>query len=160
MASNLIIANNIKATARYETVVAIANTYNGYIVSLGAISAQGLFTVTAPASVADDSMVMILHESLGYEAQNVSMADVTFSTGDNLRVVIPEVGDRVSIPVANVTATDTLAVGSYVVPNAGAMPMESLDNLAGTESLVYKAEKLFTHAGVSMVQLRCIRTQR
>jgi hypothetical protein len=158
--SNLIILDRIGADAQIVDVVGVSGIYNGDIVTLGTRNANGTYTVAAPTAVTDTGMAIILHEDLGYNAEYVNMDDVTFAAGDILRAYIPRLGDQISIPVGNITATVAVAVGNILVPGAGALPLESLADFAGTEVLGFKVETLYTKAGVAMARLRCVKTER
>jgi len=159
MASNLMILNKVKATAHIADVVAPASTYNGYVVVLGVKGTDGTYTTAAPAAVTDEGMVVIADEGLSYEAEK-TIDDRVIATGEVVRAYQMELGDIISIPQANITATSALADAKVVVPNAGAAKMECLATLAGTEVLAFIIEDLYTKAGVLMAKLRCIRTQK
>ena len=159
MASNLMELQKIKATQHVVDIIAPASLYNGHVVVLGARGTDGTYTVAAPTAVTDEGMVLIADIGLSYEAEKM-MDDKVIATGEVVRAYVPELGNVVSIPVANVTVTSALAVGKVVVPKASALQMECLADFAGTEVLGFIIEKLYTKAGVSMVQLRCVRTQK
>jgi len=154
--SNLIVLDRIGADAKYVDVVCPSGAYNGDIVVLGDRNSNGTYDVAAPSAVTDRGMAMILHEDLGYNSEYVNMGDVTFSSGDIVRALILEKGDEISLPVGNITATVTVAVDNILVPDAGALPLESLADFAGTEVLGLKVESLYTKAGVSMARLRVV----
>lgn len=160
MASNLIVLNKIKSTAHIQSIVLPASAYNGYVYVLGTRNSNGTYSVAAPTAVTDEGMVVLLDEDIGYNAEYVSMGDVTFASGEIRRAYHMELGNVISIPQANITATVALGVGKVVVPNAGAAPMECLAAFAGTEVLGFEIEELYTKAGVSMARLRCVRTQK
>ena len=158
--SNLIVLDRIGADAQIVDVVCPANAYNGDIVVLGDRNTNGTYDVAAPTAVTDEGMAIILHEDMGYNAEYVNMDDVTFATGAIVRAYIPRLGDQISIPVGNITATVAVAVDNILVPDAGALPLESLAAFAGTEVLGFKVETLYTKAGISMARLRCVKTER
>jgi hypothetical protein len=157
--SNLIVLNKIPATSHWVDIVAPASCANGYIVKLGTQnSTTKCYAAAAPAAVTDKGMAVVLSVPLSYEAQYTE-DDYTIATGDILRAYKMQVGDVVSIPQANITATAALTVGYVVVPVAGAQKMACLTAVAGTEVLVFIIDELYTKAGVSMAKIRCILAQ-
>ena len=132
--ANQIVLNNIKATASIKNVVAPANTVNGGILVLGTQNADKTYAGAACGAVTDKSMVLVLEVPLSYEAEKIEN-DFVIATGATVRCYVPELGDVVSIPVANVTATVALAVGKIVTAKASTIKMECLDAFAGTEAL-------------------------
>ena len=154
--ANQIILDNVGANTPVFTCVSPASCANGYFVVLGALGSAGTYTVAAPGAVTDAGMVMVLDVPLSYEAQYTE-DDYVITTGKEIRCYAPYVGMKVSIPVANVTATAPLAAGTFVVPDAGQMKPENIAALGGTEEVQFIVEKLFTKAGVSMVKIRCIK---
>jgi len=157
--ANLFILNKVKATAHYVDIVAPATVTNGNIVVLGTqVSADKTYAVAANAAVTDTGMVIVCNPNLPYAAETVEN-DTVIATGEIVRARVVELGDVESYPVANITATVALAVGKFVVPKATALKMECVNAVAGTESLVYVLEELFTKAGVAMAKLRCIKAQ-
>jgi hypothetical protein len=159
MASNTLVMKKIKATAHYVDVVAISGLYNGYVAVLGAKGSDGTYTIAANGAVTDEGFCVIVDEGLSYEAEKTIDSRV-FTVGEILRAVLPELGDIIDIPVANVTATAALQVGRVIVPKGTALPMECLASFAGTEVLGFSIEKLYTKNGISMVSMRCTRTQK
>ncbi len=159
MASNLMELQKIKATQHVVDVVAVNGLYNGNVVVLGTRGSDGTYSVAAPTGVAVEGMVLVADIGLSYEAEKM-MNDKVIATGEVVRAYVMELGNVISIPVANVTATSALAVGKVVVPKANALPMECLAALAGTEVLAFIIEALYSKAGVAMVKLRCIRTEK
>jgi hypothetical protein len=156
--ANLMILKKVKPSAHYVSVSCPASSNNGNVFVLGANTA-GVYAVTAPNAVTDEGMVILADEGLSYEAQ-LTADEKVFSTGEIVRCLQMELNDVIDIAVSNVTATAALAVGKVVVPKAGVSKMECLAALAGTEVLAFIIESLYTKAGVAMVSLRCIRTQK
>ncbi|MDD4778999.1 MAG: hypothetical protein PHT02_00150 [Tissierellia bacterium] len=156
--ANLFIENKVKATAHYVDVVAPAGVTNGNIVVLGTQASDKTYACAANTAVTDAGMVIICNPNLPYGAEVVEN-DTTIATGEIVRARVVELGDVESYPVANITATVALAQNKIVVPKAGALKMECLAAAAGTESIVYIIDELFTKAGVSMVKIRCIKAQ-
>jgi len=156
--SNLIVLNKISATAHIVDVVAPATVTNGNVVVLGTQASDKTYACAAPAAVTDKGMALVMGVNLPYGVEYTEDL-YTITTGEIIRAYIPQLGDVVSIPVANVTATAALAVGKVVVPKATFLKMECLAAVAGTEVLVWIIEELYTKAGVALVKLRCIKTQ-
>lgn len=154
--ANLFILNKVKATAHYVDVVAPAGVTNGNIVVLGAQNADHTYAVTANSAVINQGMAIVCNVNLPYGVE-VTENETVIATSDIVRARIVELGDVESYPVANVTATVALAVGTFVVPKATALKMECLSAAGGTETLVYKLEELYTKAGVPMAKLRAIK---
>lgn len=154
--SNQIILNKIGANDPIFDVVAPADCVNGSIVTLGTQNVDKTYASAAPTAVTDAGMVMVLAVPLSYQIERTE-DQFEIATGDVVRAYAPVVGRVVSIPVANVTATNALAVGKVVVPKAGAIKPECLAAPAGTEEVVYEIDELFTKAGVAMVKLRCVK---
>jgi hypothetical protein len=154
--ANQIVLNNIKATASIKNVVVPASTVNGGILVLGAQSADKTYASAAPVAVTDKGMVIVLEVPMSYEVEKIEN-DFVIATGAIARCYVPELGDVISIPVANVTATVALAVSKIVVPDAGQIKMECIDAFTGTEVVGYIIDELYTKAGVPMVKLRCIK---
>jgi len=154
--SNQIVLNNISATASIKNVVAPVDTVNGGILVLGAQNADKTYAGTAPVAVTDKSMVIVLEVPFSYEVEKLEN-DFVIATGSTIRGYVPELGDAISIPVANVTATVALAVGNVVVPKATTIKQECLAAFAGTEILGFIIDELYTKAGIPMVKIRCIK---
>jgi hypothetical protein len=159
MANNLMILNKIKATAHIVDVVAPASLENGHVVVLGAKGTDGTYTVAAPNAVTDEGMAIIADCGLSYEAEK-TVNDRVIATGEVVRAYVPELGDVISIPVSNITATVAVAATKIVVPKASATKMECLNAFAGTEVMGFVVESVYTKNGISMAKLRCIRTQK
>jgi len=156
--ANLFIENKVKANAHYMDVAAPADVTNGNIVSLGTQASDKTYACAANTTVADSGMAIVCNPNLPYGAEVVEN-DTTIATGEVIRARIVELGDVESYPVANYTATSALVVGKFIVPKAGALKMECLASVVGTEAVVYVIEELYTKAGVAMVKIRCIKTQ-
>jgi hypothetical protein len=158
--SNLIVLDRIGADAQYVDVICPSGAYNGDIVVLGDRNANGTYNSAAPSAVTDLGMAIIVHEDLGYNAEYVNMGDVTLTAGTVVRALIPRLGDQISVPVGNVTATQTVVKDRILVPDAGALPLESLADFAGTEVMGWKVEEIYSKIGVSLARLRCVKTER
>lgn len=158
--SNLIVLDRIGADAQYIDVICPNGAYNGDCIVLGDRNSNGTYTVAAPNAVTDVGMAIILHEDLGYNAEYVNMGDVTFTAGTIVRALIPKLGDQISIPVENITATVSVIKDRILVPDAGALPLESLADFAGTEVQGWKVEEIYSKAGTSMARIRCVKTER
>lgn len=156
---NLVIMDKVSAKAHYNDVISISGLENGHIVALGVRNADATYTVAAPTGTTVDGMVMILDVALPYEIEK-QQNDYVFTVGESLRALVPSLGDVVSIPVANITATSTLAANKVVVPDANETKPECLATLEGSEVLAFTIQKLYTKNGVSLAQLRCIRADR
>lgn len=154
--ANLTILNKISANANYFDAVAPASVTNGNIVVLGTQAADKTYACAANSAATDKSMAIVCTVALPYEVEKLEN-DYTITTGEIIRVRVPELGDVESYPVANFTATVALGVGKVIVPKAGALKMECLAAAVGTEAVIYKIEELFTKAGISMVKLRCVK---
>lgn len=154
--ANLFIEQKVKATAHYVDLIAPAGVTNGNIVVLGTQASDKTYACAANGAVTDTGMVIVCNPNLPYGAEVVEN-DTTIATGEIIRGRFVELGDVESYAVANITATVALAVGKIVVPKATALKLECVNAAAGTESLVYIIDQLFTKAGVPMVKLRCIK---
>lgn len=154
--ANLFILDRVSEGAHYYDAVAPATVTNGNFVVLGAEGTDGTYTVAAPAAITDLGMCIVCNPNIAYAAETVEN-DVTIATGEVIRVRVPQVGDKESYPVANFTATATVTAGHYVIPDAAALKGEAVSSLGGTESIVYIIDRIFTKAGVSMAQIRCIK---
>lgn len=154
--ANQIVLNNLKATASIKNVVAPANTVNGGILVLGVQGSDMTYAAAANGAVTDKGMVIVLEVPLSYEVEKLEN-DFVIATGAVVRAYVPELGDVISVPTANITATAALAAGKVVVPKATAIKMECLADFAGTEILGYVIDQLYTKAGVPMTKLRCIK---
>jgi len=154
--ANLFILDRVPATAHYYDAVAPATVTNGNFVVLGAKGTDGTYTVAAPAAITDLGMAIVCNPNIPYSAETVEN-DTVIATSEVIRVRIPQIGDMESYPVANFTATATVTAGHYVIPDAAALKGECVASLGGTESVVYIIDSIYTKAGVSMAQLRCIK---
>lgn len=154
--ANQIVLNNIKATASIKNVVAPASTINGSILVLGAQNADKTYAGAAPVAVTDKGMVIVLEVPFSYEVEKLDN-DFVIATGAVVRCYIPELGDAISIPTANITATSALAVGKFVVPKAGVSTQECLAAFMGTEILGYIIDEMYTKAGIPMTKIRAIK---
>lgn len=157
--ANQIILNKIPADARIVTIQAPANTTNGSIVTVGSFDTDaadyGTYAAAAPSAVTDLGMAMVLTPTLSYEAQ-YDENDFEISTGDKVRAYFPVVGMKVTIPVANITATATVEADNYVVPTTTVKP-ECKSSMGGTEAVAFLIDQVVTINGVSMAELRCIK---
>jgi hypothetical protein len=158
--SNLIVLDRIGADAHYLDAICPAGAYNGDIVVLKDRNVDGTYDVEENTAVTDTGMAIIVHEDLGYRVEDVNMNDITFSAGDIVRVLIPRLGDQISIPVVNIKATVPVAKDAILVPDAGELPLEALADFAGTEVLGWIVEDLHVKAGVQLARIRCIKTER
>jgi len=154
--ANLTILDKVSATASIYDVVALAGAEVGNILVLDTRQADGTYVVTANTAVTDNGMVMLLQVNLPYGAE-VLENDYVIPTGSIQRSYVPYEGMVVSIPVANITATSTLAVGSVVVPKAGVVKPECLASAVGTERVIFEIDSLYTKTGVAMAKLRCVK---
>ena len=159
MSSNLFVMERIGADTEYLDIVAPAGVYNGNVVNITGRNANGTYQVSAPTAITNNSLLMVLHEDLGYNAEYVNMDDVTFATGAILRAAVLKVGNQVAIPVANVTATATVEADAFLIPDASALKIECVSSLGGTESLALVVEGTFVKAGVTLVRARVIKAQ-
>ena len=155
--ANQIVLDKVKATAHFFDAVAPAGLENGNMVTIGVRGTDATRTVAAPGAVTDLGMAIVCAVPLSYQAERTEN-DFVIGTGDVVRVRIPELGDVESYPVANFLATQAAAVGVFVVPDVGLLPMEMVAAAGGTESIVYIIDRLYTKAGVAMLQMRCIKS--
>lgn len=153
--ANLVILNKIKATAHIFDCVAPENTKNGYLVKLGAQKADKTYNVSANTNKADKGLAMVLNVNLPYEADKLEN-EAEIATGEVVRAYIMELGNVVSIPVANIEASADIEAENFVIPEDGKMKMESADSLDATASVAFVIDEVFTKAGVPMAKLRCI----
>lgn len=156
MASNLIVMEKIGADTSYVDIVAPSGIYNSNLVQLSTRNANGTYAVSAPSGITDKSLVMVLHEDLGYNSEYVNMDDITFASGDILRAAHLREGDEIALPVANVLATATVQADAYLIPDATNLPLECVSSLGGTEAFAMVITGTFTKAGVSMLRARVI----
>lgn len=153
--ANLMVLTNIPDDAQYVTISAPASTSNGYLYTLGAKAASGVYAAATPAAITDLNVVMVAAVCLPYAAETVEN-DFTIGTGDNVRALVLRTGYEVAIPVANVTATTAVAAGAFIIIDAGTGKPECVASLGGTESLALKVTGTFTKAGVAMFNMRCL----
>lgn len=156
--ANLFILNKVKATAHYFDCVAPAGVTNGNIVVIGTQATDKTYACAANGAVTDTGMAIVCNPNIPYGAEVVEN-DTTIATGEIIRGRVVELGDVESYPVSVITATVALAQNKFVVPKATALKMECVAAAAGTESIVYIIDELFTKAGVPMVKIRCIKAQ-
>jgi len=154
--ANLMIFTNVPDDAQFVTIAAPASAYNGYIYTLGAKGTDGVYAAATPAAITDLNTVMVAAVTLPYAAETVQN-DYTIATGENVRALVHAKGIEVAIPVANVTATATVAAGAFVIIDAATGKPECVASLGGTESVAYKVTGTFTKAGVAMFNMRCIK---
>lgn len=154
--ANQIVLNKIKRDAVIVTVKAPAGTVNGSILALGAQDTEGLFAATAPSAVTLTDLAMVLAVPLSYEADKVQN-NFVIGLGDLVRAYVPYKGMVVTIPVANITATNALGKNKFVVVKANQTKPECLDAVVGTETVVFKIDELVTVNGVASAMLRCVR---
>ncbi len=153
--ANLMVLTNIPADAQYVTIAAPASTSNGYLYTLGAKASTGIYAAATPAAITDKNVVMVAAVCLPYAAETLEN-NYTIATGESVRALVPRVGYEVAIPVANVTATATVAAGAFIIIDAETGKPECVSSLGGTESLAFKVTGTFTKAGVAMFNMRCI----
>src|SRR6056297_1747684 len=151
--ANQIVLNKIPADASIVSILAPADTTYGSIVTLGDFNVDddyGTYDAAAPSAVTDNGMVMVLTPTLSYEAQ-YDENDFSISTGDKVRAYFPVVGMKVTIPVANITATATVEADNYVVPTTTVKP-ECKTAMGGTEAVAFLIDQVVTINGVSMAE--------
>ena len=153
--ANIMVLTNIPDDAQYVTIAAPADVVNGYLCVLTTKASTGIYTAATPAAITDKDVVMVAAVCLPYAAETLEN-NYTIATGESIRCLVPRVGYEVAIPVANVTATATVAAGAYVIIDAATHKPECVSSLGGTESLIFKVTGTFTKAGVSMFNMRCI----
>lgn len=157
--ANQIVINKMGADNHIFDVVALASTYNGYLAKLSSRNTDGTYTVAWPTAVTDKSIVMILAVPLSYSVESTEN-DFSITTGDIVRAYKMQVGDIVSVPQANITATSTLTVGYVVtVDTDGSGKPECKSAAGGTEVILFNIDELYTKAGVAMAKLRCVLAQ-
>ena len=156
--SNLVIGTKVGANDPIVDVVCPADTVGGGILVLGDRNADGTYEGAANAAVTDQEMVLISPVCLPYGAEDTEH-DYDIVAGGVERGYVPVKGRKYSVPVANITATNAIAVDAYVVPDAGEIQMECLDALGGTETVQFKIVNLFAKAGVNYAMLLCIKDQ-
>lgn len=151
--ANLNILDKVSMGAHYETISAPADLVAGNIVELLTRNSDGTYEVQAPTAITTKRVAIAVPVTLPYSAET-EQNDYTIATGENTRVLIPEVGQKLSFPVANFTGTP--AVGEYVIIDAAAYKAESVSSLGGTESVIFEIDRLYTKAGVSMLMMTCV----
>ena len=154
--ANLNELTKVSMGAHYFDVLAPAGLVAGNAVELLTINTDGTYDVQAPTAITTKEIGIAVPVTLPYEADTVEN-DYVIATGEVTRVIVPEVGQKLGFPVANFTATATVEAGNYIILDAGALKMECVSSLGGTESVIYTIDKTYTKAGVSMVQIRCIK---
>lgn len=156
--ANLMVFTNVPNDAQYVNIVAPASTSNGYLYVLGAKGTDGTYAAATPAAITDLNVVMVAAVCLPYGVETLE-SDYTIATGEVVRALVPRIGYEVAIPVANVTATTTVAADAFVIIDAATGKPECVASLGGTESLAFKVTGTFTKAGVAMFNMRCIKAQ-
>lgn len=154
--ANQMILSKVKATAHYFDAVAIAGLTNGAFVTRTTRGTDGTYTVIAPAAITDMQVGIVCTVPLSYQAERTEN-DFVITSGDIIRVRIPERGDVECYPAANYTATATATAGHYVIIDAATTKPEIVAALGGTESIVYEIKEAFTKAGVAMIKIECIK---
>jgi hypothetical protein len=155
--SNLIILDRVGADSYYVDIICPAGAFNGDIVVLKDRNADGTYDAEANTAVTDHSMVMIAHEDLGYNVEDVNMNDITLEAGSVVRALVLRDQDQISIPVGNITATNSVIKDRILVPKAGELPLESLTAFAETEKKGFIVEGLYSKAGIPLARIRCIK---
>lgn len=159
MASNLMILKRVGANSHYVNVALPAGMYNGYAVGLGVKNSDGTYASAAATAVTQKSVVILADEAISYEAEKL-MNDKVFATGEIGRCLVLSKGDVITVPQANIVATNALAAAKFVTIKANSLPMECIDALGGTEQLSFVIESLYTKSGVLVADLRCIQTEQ
>lgn len=155
--ANQIVLNKVGMGDAIFSIVAPAGLENGNMVALGTqTAATAVYASAAPAAISSLGMVIVAAVPLSYNAEDMEN-DYEIATGEVVRAYVPKVGHVMSFPVANFTETVTAAVGTYVIPDAAALPMEVVSSLGGTEAVVYIIDELVTLADVAMLKMRCIK---
>ena len=158
--SNLVLLTKVGSSDSIESVVAFDGLRGGNLVVLGARNANGTFPITAPVAVTDQKMVLVAPVCLPYSDTQMEH-DYQIEAGNVERAYVPVKGRVYGVPVINITATDPVAVGNFVVPQAGNAEMESLQaaNLAGNETVQFEIIQLFAKAGVNYASLLCVKSE-
>ena len=153
--ANLNILTKVSSGAHYYDVIAPAGLVAGNAVEILTINTDGTYDVQAPTAITTKGVAISVPVTLPYEA-DVEQNDYAIATGEITRVLVPEVGQKIDFPVANFTATVAVAATKFIILDAGALKMECVNALGGTESIAFMVDKVYTKAGVSMAQIRCI----
>jgi len=154
--ANLTILNKVGKDAHIYDVVAPAGLENGNMLLLGTRNTDATYNVSAPTAITNNGLVIVACVNLPYEAEKEEN-DYVIATAEVTRAYVPEVGQVMSFPTANFTATVASAVGKFIIPDVGALKMEIVNALGGTESVAYVIDQVYTKAGVAMTKMRCVK---
>jgi hypothetical protein len=127
---------------RYEVASTETAIDNGGLVIIGApVSGQrDLRVCTAPAAITDLRYGLVDSDELVYSEETTKgLDDFDNPAGANLKVRIPEVDDIFAISGSGITPLTTeaaIAVGSFLIIQAGTPLLEEVAAVGGTESFV------------------------
>jgi len=129
---------------RYQVAATDTAVDNGGLVIIGDLltGERELRACTAPAAITDLNVGLIDTEELVYSQETTKgLDDYTNAAGENLRVRMVENGDIFAVSGSGITPLTTeanIAVGSFVIIQAGTTLLEEVASLGGTESFAAK----------------------
>jgi len=154
-----IVLNKVSSTAHIYDVTCASILHQGNLVVLGTqdnTTNIGTYTVAACGAITDAGMVLFASVPLNYEAEKVE-GDFSLAVGQVGRAYEISEGLVVTVENAQLTATVAAAVGKFVIPDAGALKMEIVDALGGTEAKAFIINEVTTLNGVAASKIRCIK---
>jgi len=133
---------NLLRAGRYQVTGTDTVVNNGGLAKLNgfATGERDLYKCIAPAAITDVNLYIIDAAEVIYsEEVTRGLDEFQVQAGQNTRLRRPRVGDRFSLSSAGITPLTTeaaIAVGSFLIPQAGSTEMEEVAAAGGTESFV------------------------
>lgn len=149
-------------TGRYQVATVNTAVENGGLVSVGAqVSGEReVLLCIAPVAITTTNLYLIDGEEVvRSEETTQGLDDFINLAGSNIRLRRPQVGDYFAISVDGITPlTDeaSIAVGSFLIPTAGATTVVEVASAGGTESFVAEIKDI-TVLGYDVLGGRAIR---
>jgi hypothetical protein len=141
---------NLLRAGRYQVTGTDTVVSNGGLVMLdGFVTGQrDLYKCKVPTAITTTNLYIIDAPEVVYSEETTKgLDDFQVPAGQNARLRRPRVGDRFSLSANGITPITTeaaIAVGSFVIPTAGATEVVEVAAAGGTESFVAEIKDTFT----------------
>lgn len=141
---------NLLRAGRYQVTGTDTVVNNGGLVKLNGFvdGERDLYKCIAPAAITDTNLYIIDAPEVVYSEEITrGLDDYQVPAGQNARLRRPRVGDRFAISANGITPLTTeaaIAVGSFIIPDAGTTKVEEVAAAGGSESFVAEIKDKFT----------------
>lgn len=156
---------NLLRAGRYQVAGTDTLVSNGGLVMLdGFVTGErDLYKCKAPTAITTTNLYIIDAPEVVYSQETTKgLDDFQVPAGKNARLRRPKVGDRFAISAQGIeplTTEAAIAVGSFIIPDAGTTKVEEVAAAGGTESFVAEIKDTFVQGydlgGRAIVMFGC-----